>query len=379
VSRSHDLAFLRLLCASGVNLMTQRPPASTVLRRLVPAVSLSMTRVDHHGASQEHYSEYFDAFSHPLFASAGHVFTARRDDPAAFGNLLRGTQPFGTLIDLPPAYRQGAACQHLFQRNGIHHGLDVALRDAAGPIGILGIFRERDAPAFTGRDVATIAERYAHRVHACAMKAMPAVFDEMDSAMLIASIDGRIQWASEQACAWLEEASVGDERSELRDAQCLPEVVRELCRSWENLRQPRRSSAAEVASAPTLTLPFPGGRLRLRVYALDQAGANDACAMPAHIGIQLSLEMRRDLRVLAALERAPLTPQQRRIAFGLWQGRSPAELKEALNVSAQTLKSYQKDLYARLDVSGVTALRALLDQRASDIVLDLQGHRPVVS
>lgn len=364
-----------MLCASGVDIMAQMPLASEVIRRLVPSFSLSMIRVDRFCTPQEHYSEHFDEFSHQLFASAGHVFSARSEDPAAFGNLLRSPRAVGNLIDVPPAYLAGATYQHLFQRNGIHHCLDVALRDSGGPIGILGIFREREAPAFTHRDVTIVSELYEHLVHACVARPVSASFDEIDGAMMIATLDGRIEWASPQACAWLQEATFGEDRTRLIERGLLPEACRTLCHNVQALRRPRRSGESEASRAPTLTVPFPGGRLRLRAYTLDGT-ASVAQAMPVHVGIQLSLEMRRDLRVLAALERAALTPQQRRIAFALWQGSSPSGLRTALDLSENTLKSYQKDLYARLGVSSVTELRELLDRQAEAIVLDLRRHRP---
>ncbi len=372
MSYSGDLAFLRLLCSSGSDIMVQMPLASEVLRRLIPAFSLSMIRVDAQCAPQEHYSEYFDEYSHQLFASAGHVFSARSDDPAAFSSLLAAPRAYGNLIDTSVNYQNGATYQHLFQRNGIHHCLDIALRDDNGPIGILGIFRERMAPHFSRKDLDTVGALYSHLVHACLARPIPDDFDEIDSALLIATTDGCIQWASEQACAWLEASSFGQERSLLRDHRVLPEACRRLCRDWTALRRPLRSHASAAHRAPTLTLPVAGGRLRLRAYGLSSSSADQS----THVGIQICLEMRRELRVLGALERSPLTPQQRRIAFALWRGHSPAALCAALGISLSTLKAYQKDLYGRLDVSGVKALRELLARQSESVVLDLQRHQP---
>lgn len=372
MSYSGDLAFLRLLCSSGADIMVQMPLASEVLRRLIPAFSLSMIRVDAQCAPQEHYSEYFDEYSHQLFASAGHVFSARSDDPAAFSSLLAAPRAYGNLIDTSVDYQNGATYQHLFQRNGIHHCLDIALRDDNGPIGILGIFRERTAPHFSRKDVDTVGALYSHLVHACLARPVPGDFDEVDSALLIATTDGRIQWASEQACVWLEASSFGQERSLLRDHRVLPEACRRLCRDWTAQRRPLRSHASTAHRAPTLTLPVAGGRLRLRAYGLSSSSADQS----THVGIQISLEMPRELRVLGALERSPLTPQQRRIAFALWRGHSPMELRATLGIGLSTLKAYQKDLYARLDVSGVTGLRELLTRQSDSVVLDLQRHQP---
>lgn len=369
MGQQHDLTFLRQMCRSGVDVVTAMPVASETIKRLIPSFSLSMIRVNEHCAPQRHYSEFFDEFSHALFGAAGHQIAAATDDPAAFGNLLRQPQAFGTLIDNRPQYLQGATYQMLFQRNGIHHCLDVAIRDARGPLAILGIFRERDAPAFTQREVAVIDALYPHLVHACAADALTADFDEIDSALLVVDLDGGIQWASPQAREWLGDASGAPGWVQLRDHDTLPQACRELCRIWRAGEVARRSQGARVP-VPSLSLPLPGGRLRLRAYALSRSGE------PAQqIGIQLHLEMSRPLRVLRVLESAALSPQQRRIAFGLWRGQSTAGLRAELGIGTETLKSYQKDLYARLGVSGAVALVALLDERARTVTLNLSRHQ----
>ncbi len=371
MGRSTDLAFMRQVCRSGLDILVSMPMASETIKRLIPSFSLSMIEVDARCAPQRHYSEFFDEFSHQLFGTAGHQIAAATDDPAAFGHLLlRNARSFGTLIDNRPDYVRGATYQMLFQRNGIHHCLDVALRDASGPLAILGIFRERDAPVFTQRDLAVIDALYPHLVHAVAAEALPTDFDEVESALLIVDQSGTIQWASPLAREWLGDAVQVPERAALLDRNALPEACRELCRIWQHGRTPRRSHGGH-SPAPTVCLPLPGGRLRLRAYELAGLGGQ-----PAQIGIQLHLEMSRSLRILRVLESCALSPQQRRIAYGLSQGMSTRELREELGISAETLKSYQKDLYIRLDVSGVDALVQLLNERAQQVSLNLERHRP---
>ena len=214
-----DLAFLRQLFTSGIDPVTLMPVASACLRRLVPAFSLSMIRVDAQCAPQEHYSEFFDEFSHQLFASSGHHFAVASDDPAAFGNLLRSPRVIGNLIDTPKSYVDGATYQVLFQRNGIHHCLDVAVRDARGPLGILGMFRERDAPGFGQDDLTVMRTLYPFLVHAFAARPLPASFDEIDSALLVVGMDGSIHWASPQALAWLHARVTGQLRTDSRQVQ----------------------------------------------------------------------------------------------------------------------------------------------------------------
>lgn len=367
---SSDLAFMRQLCRSGVDIVVAMPVASEIVKRLIPSFSLSMIRVDAHCAPQTHYSEFFDEFSHQLFGAHGHQIAAATDDPAAFGTLLRNPQAFGTLIDTRPDYLSGATYQMLFQRNGIHHCLDVAIRDARGPLGILGIFRERHTPAFTQKEVAVINALYPHLVHACAADILPTDFDEIDSALLIVGLDGAIEWASPQAREWLGEAIGAPDRVLLNSRHVLPQACRELCRRWRNDRRPRRSNDGQPA-APTLTLPLPGGRLRLRAYGLSRLDEG-----ATRIGIQMHLEMSRPLRILRVLENTDLSPQQRRIAFGLTQGRTTTQLRTELGISEQTLRSYQKELYARLGVHGAEALVRFLSTQAQQVSFDLSRHQP---
>jgi hypothetical protein len=363
-------ATLRGLLSSGTDLFAQMPFTSEVVKRLIPSFSLSMIRVDKTCAPTTHYSEHFDEPSHQLFASAGHVFSARSDDPAAFGNLLRGRRPFGTLIDGGADFIGGATYQHLFKRNGIHHVLDLALRDASGPIGILGIFREENAPAFTRADLVHVAAFYPWLVHALrAHEESERTFDEVDSAMLVATLGGRIEFASLVARDWLQDAFSGPQRGRLLEGGVLPDALRRLC---EQASQVRRGDVGRTRTVlpPTLTLPVTGGRLRLRAYPLHDGPGVE------RFGVQLSLEVDRTVRLLKAFESSPLPPQLRRLALALWKGLEPKAICSALGITPATFKSYRKDLYARLSVVSHDALKARLTELATSATLDLARHLP---
>ncbi len=364
-----DHASLRLLLNSGVDLFGQMPLTSEALKRIIPSFSLSMIRVDQTCAPTTHYSEHFDEFSHQLFASAGHVFSARSDDPAAFGNLLRSPRPFGNLIDGRPEFIEGATYQHLFKRNGIHHVLDLALRDEAGPIAILGIFRERDAAPFTRAEVAEVAQFYPWLVHALRAEARSAVFDEVDSALLVATPQGRIEFASALARDWLGDALGGAERGTLLQHNLLPDAVRALCTQCAQLQRSRARRSLDV-TPPTMTLPVAGGQLRLRAYPLNGEGGEQ------RYGVQLSLELDRAARLLRALEEANVPPQLRRLALAYWHGLEPKVVCGLLGITASTLKSYRKELYARLSVSSNAALIERLNTAAKQTRLDLRRHLP---
>lgn len=372
MSRRNDIAMLRLLCTSGIDVLTFMPLASEYLRRLIPAFSLSMIRVDAQCVPQEHYSEYFDEFSHRLFSSAGAYFSAPTDDPAAFANLLRARDraPYGNLIELPPGYLDGPIYQMLFKRNGIHHVLDVAIRDESRPLAILGLFREQASPAFNDQDVAVIGTLYPYLVHALAAEATPAVFDEQDSALLIVDTQGRIQWASALARGWLEDASPLHDRMALAQHNLLPTACRQLSRAWEECRRDHDVDAL----APSLTLPVPGGRLRMRAYSLA-AQLTDYAQQPRCIGIQLNLEMHRGLRVQRLLHDSGLSPQQCRIAWRLWNGDKLADIRSAMGLSANTAKAYQRDLYGRMQVANASELVNVLNTSARHAPLDLRRHR----
>lgn len=352
------MASLRQLLTSGIDLMTQMPVTAEGLRRLVPAFSLSMIRVDERCAPSEHYSEHFDAASHALFMEHGHEFAGSSDDPAAFATLLRNSSPIGSLITTSPEFVAGATYQHLFKRNGIHHVLDVAIRHAGEPLGILGIFREQGARPFTRADLVPMLALYPHLVHAFRAEPMPADFDEVDSALVVARVDGAVAWASPGARRWLDDRSLR-----------VPAACRSLCRRLAALRAGRPTED----DPPTLVLAVPGGRLRLRAYGLmPEAGE----VLGDHCGVQLRLEVHRGLRVLRALERLPLTPQHRRVAFAYFQGLDAPQVCARLDLTANSLKTYRRELYARLEVGSREALVALLLARAQAAELDLERHLP---
>lgn len=351
--------------------MTQMPVTAEHLRGLIPAFSLSMIRVDDRCAPTQHYSEYFDDFSHELFASSGHVFAARSEDPAAFANLLHNRRAVGSLIPTTPSYLAGATYQHLFKRNGIHHALDAAIRHAGRPLGILGIFREERAPPFTRADVARLSEFYPYIVHAFMAEPAPADYAEHDGALIVARADGTIEWASPSARRWLADAAFGIERAHLMDRHRLPAACLRLCSMLTAIQ----AGAGGPCEPPTLMLSIPGGRLRLRAYGLAPRAGGDAAA---HCGIQLSLEMHRGLQVLRALEQAPLTPQHRRIAFAYFNGKRPREIAAWLGIRPGSLKTYRRELYARLGVTSEAELLAALHALVGSATFDLQRHLPRV-
>lgn len=368
MSIERSLGVLRVLCSSGVDLLTQMPLTSQLLKQALPSFSLSLIRVDDTCAPREHYSEFFDEFSHQLFASAGHHFSARSDDPAAFGNLLRNAWPVGTLIETRPEYVSGATYQHLFKRNGIHHTLDLALRDERGPLGILGLFREEAARPFTRREVAIAERLYPWLVHALAAPRGQGLFSELDTAMMVVRRDGRIESASHRAQRWLEDTAAGDDRARLMKDRRLPEACRVLFRAVEDARRPRAASHQPV---PTLCLPMAGGRLRLRAYALDAEGDR--------VGVHLAFEVSHTVRVMRVLASTDVSPQLQRVAFHLWQGEDAKTVAQRLGLSVETMKSYRKELYTRLDVHDLEGLRRVLDARASEVTLDFERHQPLPS
>lgn len=361
MSTNKALGALRLILQSGVDVMTMMPLLSEAIKRLVPSFSLSMIRVDASCAPQQHYSEHFDTFSHRLFAESGHHFSAAADDPAAFGNLLRQRVPYGNLIRGGDAFERGATYQHLFQRNGIHHVLDLAIRDASGPLGILGIFREKKARPFTLGDVHLGRLIYDDLVHAFRAEPLPADFDELDAAVLLANAQGVIAWATPTARAWLEDATGGPDRAHLMGANVLPEACRSLA---ERLR---------TGESPTLCLAVPGGRLRLRAYGLSPMSPD---SLGNHIAIHLQLEMNHRLKVLRALTSSSLTERQRRIALGHYDGLGVREIQASMGITHATLKSYQKDLYRRLDVTSSAELVSALHAQARAASFDLERHLP---
>lgn len=371
MSRSQDLAFLRLLLTSGIDLMTLVPVASECIKRLIPSFSLSLIRVDASCSPQQHYSEYFADASIELFATAGERLTADAHDPAAFGKLLRAKVPYGNLIAPPPSYWSAPIHREFFAPNGIHHVLDVALRDVHGPMGILGIFREKAARPFTRSEVALVHDLYPLLVHAFAAKPLPARYDEIDSAMLVASREGRIAWASPLARRWLQDASGSRERAALIERHVLPEACRVLCRSLAAHQSNLASRAVDLREIPTVTLPVAGGRVRLRAHALAPLLCTTS---EPQIGIQMSLEMHRGLQVLRGLWSSPLSPQLRRLALAIWSGKPAALICTEMALSASTLKSYTKDLYARLEVNSARSLIEHLEEQADDVRHALRLH-----
>ncbi|MCA9534051.1 MAG: hypothetical protein KC593_10235 [Myxococcales bacterium] len=361
---------LQLLCSSGVDLMAQMPLLSECLHRLVPSFSLSMIRVDERCVPTAHYSEHFNEASHALFAQSGDHFSARTSDPSGFANLMANANPVGSLVDGRPEYLAGLVYQHLFQPNGIHHTLDVALRDGREPLAILGIFREQAAPGFAREHIQTMRAVYPHLVHACRADARSLGFDELDSALIVVDADGRIAWASTAARSWLAEGSFGGERTLLLEEGVVPEACKALVALVR--RAGRMPRVGETLSVPHVNIPVPGGRLSLRGYALEDGGG----APGGYVGIQVRLEVDRGLRILRALDDSGLTPQQLRIAWGLVLGQRNAELCASLEIGATTLKSYQKDMYRRLEVGGAQELTARVTELAAGSRVDRARHQP---
>jgi len=228
--------------------------------------------------------------------------------------------------------------------------MSLMLRTAQGAgVGVLKLYRGPRAPRFGASDVAmfNLLEPWLART------LQPGELDARDSlvhesAMLVATPQGRLLWTSPEADA-LMALAFGPRwyrRSEL------PHALQELL---GRLRFAQRSLATAHAAPPQLELHNASGWFSLSATQLAAAVGEGRA-----VGVTITRRVQRVAYLLNRLRTLGLPQRQQEMAYWLARGLPEDEIAARMRISINTATYHRRQIYARLVVINRHELQALL-------------------
>ena len=342
---------LRVLCSSGLDIMTLMPDALTLIHELIPHSAAGVYLATPDGETN-------NVFYHGPIASVEHLctdpnfFCGPHDVPMSM--LMRGPRKIGQTFAPRREFYSSNTYQYLIRGSGQHHTLDIRLEDNGKPIGMLILFREPGSMFDEDdlEDAARIAVYFEH-----AFRTAGHGRSELDGAevvaeaLLVARRDGTVLFASEPAHAMLRDLAAQQRRTYAGNQ--LPPACRDLIDVLtESERHPWRM--------PSMQTAIPGGLLSVSAQWLHPGSTEPT----AELGILLKRLVPRPLQVWRNLRAAALSPQQTELAFwmGVGQGREGARAR--MGISDAVMRDCVKTIYDRLECGSEAALMARLAQPA---------------
>lgn len=204
------------------------------------------------------------------------------------------------------------------------------------PVGALKLYRTTDLQPFEPEELGELArlERF------IAMALAPSAVQSPDDAppqgteMLVTTPEGRLLWMSPRGESWMAMAfgSRWQPRSRLPDA--LAPVLQRL--RWI-------CSGVPTDEPPQLELRNAQGLFGIRACRLSPAAAGEEA-----VGIQITWQVSRSVRLLSALRSLGLPPRQAEIAYWLARGWPEADIAARIGLSQHTVIHHRRQLHAAL-------------------------------
>lgn len=342
---------LRVLCSSGLDVMTLAPDAFALIRELIPYTSAGLYLSTPDGETNNVY------YVGPI-ASVEHLCT----DPDFFcgphdiplSQLMRGERKIGQTFAPRREYYSSNTFLYLVRGAGQQYTLDIRLEDNGRPVGLVILLRE-PGMNFSEEDLedaARIAVYLEHAFRTAGHGRAELAGGELEGeALLVAGRDGAIRFASHAAHDLIR--ALAHQQRVQYDGIRLPPACRELIDILlDGERHPWRM--------PSLQTAVPGGLLSVSAQWLQPGNGDSA----AELGILLKRIMPRPLRVWRNLAATALSPQQTELAFwmGLGQGRESA--RQRMGISDAVMRDCVKTIYDRLECGSEAALMARLSRPA---------------
>ena len=251
-----------------------------------------------------------------------------------------------------------------YQRSDIYNILTPYIDDTVGLIvrepgrvfGSLQLIRTGEPPLFTpreGRLLQAVSGFIAHAMTSSPV-ADAACVESEDRALFVASHDGTVHHAGAQARQLLLMALLPRISATTKwhaFAGPPPELV-QLCRALS-----ATASGAIDQPPPVLRRRNAWGEFVLRAYWL---GPTDGETPTPHIGISIERRVPRALALWRCVEALPLTAREKQ--YCLLAARDPArdDIADAMGLSANTVTTFRRSVYAKLGVHSRAGLMATL-------------------
>ncbi|WP_298233065.1 hypothetical protein [uncultured Azohydromonas sp.] len=366
-ARKHVRAWaqLRLLCCSGVPVMSVVPEVCAIARELMPESVGALFLTDGQGVPHAFFHEDSPPSVQALFRSEPQLFQGDGEY-----NVFRlvgdvGAPKLGQLLAPPPEYFASNTYQLLVRGSGHHHALDARLEPDGQRSGLLSVFRP-PGRGFDRQDLSHLQRIALHVEHALRVGVMP---DEASSAahwtceaeaMLVANAAGRVVFASSEAQALLESLPLCG--AVWPDRRRMPALGSALLERLHDAEQ-------HPGSLPYARWPVPGGVLVAHAQWLGLQGqapspacldVGDGRAADGLVGIVLKRLVPDPLRVWRALTATKLPPQALEAAYWLALLGQRDKVRERMALSESMMKDCLKAVYAEFGVSSVAEVAQVL-------------------
>jgi DNA-binding CsgD family transcriptional regulator len=388
---------LRTLCAMGLPPQLLIP---AVLEALHGVIDSSRNLFDWVGseATLTHYyvegtvdvpiaKHYFcdfynqrEALAMPAFASLGHA-----------KELVRGARDLDQ-----PAFYQSDLYREIWLPQGLHSRIEGVVRGARGQLlGSLVLYRGPQMPVFTPADEAALAQLLPMIASALERQFKAAPIETYASKprateTLLLDPQGHVLHLSAGAHGLLMLANEGlhpraltEPLDALAARQCAP-LLRGLSRAvaGQELRMAPTSTinaygrfdasatvlwphAAALGAAAALVPARP--LIERRRQAFSHAQAHSLSHSPSHSQPLLQVTLQwlepQPVALQRLLLQLPITAGQSEVCSRLAQGRTQADIAKEMGVANSTVVDHVRKIYAALEVSSVSQLVALLEQR----------------
>jgi DNA-binding CsgD family transcriptional regulator len=344
VRHASQLAHIRQLAGLDLPGATMMPALLRAVREFVDAGSAGFFWVDAKGEMTNLYAErslppyLMKSYFERHYEDTTHAFREKFLERARATDPVSSSSPTAALM-------KSAYYKEILSYLEAHHVLYAVIRDKKAPIGQLSLYRPREAKAFTAADRAAIRDisHYIAQVAARPARASDAAqfVDGGDEGMVVIEADGRIARGSAASLHMLTRAmqrSLNARTPPLEVGDMAKGMALELVSRVEAIREGKAAKPAREHIDGQL------GRYELSAFSLD--GASDE---PVPVGLHLRRKEPFMVRVVEAMAKLDLSPQQREVALLLAQGKSNTEIADILKVTANTANYHVKQLFARLD------------------------------
>ena len=234
---------------------------------------------------------------------------------------------------------------------GLNQCISLVPRLAGGlPTGSLKLYRRDPRHHFTDEEMRLFGaqERYLAEV---LQHTRPAGNEQdlINDAILVATLDGELQWISDQARQIMHLAFSSRWHQHSSD---LPGMLRFLLKKLSQL-----SNGRDIQGLPQTSITTPHGRFVFKARLMVSTTGQDNVA-----GIRIEHHRPRHLRILEALRDMHLPPQQSETFYWLSQGFSEQDIAQRMQISINTVVYHRRQLYARFGAANRGELLSHLDQ-----------------
>lgn len=326
---------LRLLCCSGLDLLTIAPDALRYVRQLIPCETAAVFLTSERGEVEASFQEEGLHVVADICMREPQLFAGPQEFSTQWLMSSRSGIRHGKLLNPQEAYFSSNTYQLLVRGSGHAHVLDGLLRHDGRDRGILALYRE-PGTAFSREQLVDLAQTCTMLEHARHADLPDDSTGLQCGSMLVADTSGRLLYASPDAVAAL--ADISKVGRFWPNKAFIPEFLRGVtsCLQTTDFHAPM----------PRVRIPVPEGELECVASWLAPAGARALAGTEAPlVGITLSHRKPSRLAVFHKLAQAQLTAREMEVAFWILQGGKPETAKSSLGISPSVYRDCARIVY----------------------------------